>query len=417
MSRSAAGPPVRSSRDCLEALTRWLLVHGGFEAPRNLLPPGLAPLADGYFDACLARWEGDDLCLLALLADEGASAELPAQRAEAFRRTLSGVETFVRGRLKVGVWLVVAEASRYDTLKPGFLGFEDAHFLSKSVVGRGLLCAADGRGEFVGRAPADPSAEELGAILVDPKTDPGPSEAERVRAEREARAQRHERDERSAARLLRPSPSPATWALIGVNSAVFVGQLLYSQSLERTGLSPDVAFNTAMLRMGANEPSLSLHGQWWRLLACAFLHGGWWHIGMNMYALFLVGAILERLAGPGRFLVLYFVTALAAGLVSALAAGSGAYSVGASGAIMGVIGALMAPRFRRDPRFPELLAQRLFSWLSRPVLLIFVLGLALRWFDVPLLLDNAAHLGGLLSGFAIGYLWPSFLVRPVRRQA
>ncbi len=410
------GPAV-SARQAAARLERWLQVRLGFEAPRNLLPPGVPPPADGYLDACLARWEGEDLRLVGLMVDEGGGAELFAQRAESFRRSLAGTEPAVAGRLRANLWLVTGAPGRFEALRSGFLDFADAHFLSKTVAGRGILCAADGRGEFAGRSAASPGAEEMGAALADPSGDPGSEEAVRVRQEREAKAAERARDERNAARMLRPGPSPATWALIAVNSAVFVAQTLLSEDLRRAGLSPDVAFSAAMLRLGANEPGLSLHGQYWRLLACSFLHGGWWHLGLNMYALFLVGAVLERLVGPWRFLAVYFTAALAAGLASALSAGAGAYSVGASGAIMGVIGVLMAPRFRRDPRFPEGLSRRLFQWLVRPVALIFVLGVALRLFDVPLLLDNAAHLGGLLAGFALGYLWPSFLVRPVRRQA
>jgi len=260
----------------------------------------------------------------------------------------------------------------------------------------------------------------LAAILsgTSPHLDPGMDEAERVRIQRESAAVGRERDERSVAGMLRPGPSPATWTLIGLNVACYAVQTLLTTQWTRQGVSADVAAGTAMLRLGANEPGLTLgQGQWWRLLASAFLHGGWWHLGMNMYALFLIGAVLERLAGPWRVLGLYLFAALFAGLLSVFTASAGSYSVGASGAIMGFIGVLLAPRLKRDPRFPELLSKRLFQWLIRPVIFIFFLGLGLRLFDVPLLLDNAAHLGGLLSGFALGYLWPSFLVRSTRRLA
>jgi membrane associated rhomboid family serine protease len=408
---------VRDKRAALEALSRWLSVGAGFE-PLAQLIPGTATLGLGLFDACLARWEGGDLRVHALLADEGGDAGLAVHRAESFRAALKPVEPLVRGRLKVCVWLVVADAARAAELRAPFLRFEDAHFLAKTVVGRGLLCVAGGEGEFSGRSQPKPSATELAAALSDASLDPGAGEAERVRMDRESAALNRHRDERSAATLLRPGPSPATWALMAVNVACYAAQKFLAGDLVGQGVSPDVADSTAALRLGANEPSLTLQaGQWWRMLASAFLHGGWWHLGMNMYALFLVGAVAERLVGPWRFLAFYLYAALVAGFASALLGTAGSSSVGASGAIMGLIGLLLAPNFKRDPRFPGILAGRLFQWLVRPVIFIFMLGLGLRLFDVPLLLDNAAHLGGLLAGFALGYLWPSFLVRPTRRRA
>jgi membrane associated rhomboid family serine protease len=409
---------VRDTREALDALVRWMTVRGGFEPLQQLLPAGTASYAQGYFDACLARWEGPDLRVHALLADEGGDPQLATHRAESFRAALKGVEGAVRGRLKAAVWLVVADAPRAADLRAPFLRFEDAHFLSKTVVGRGVLCVQTGEGEFSGRTDSRPPAKELAAIVADPMAAPGVDDAERVRLVRESAAVHRDREERSAATLLRPGPSPATWTLMGLNVACYAAQMFMAGRLAGQGVSPDVASSTVLLKLGANEPGLTLQaGQWWRVLACAFLHGAWWHLGFNMYALFVVGAVLERLIGPWRFTALYLYAALVAGTVSVFAASPGSYSVGASGAIMGIIGILMAPRFRRDPRFPEGLAGRLFQWLIQPVVLILLFGLGLRLLDFPLLIDNAAHLGGLLAGFALGYLWPSFLVRPTRRRA
>ncbi|HTB22259.1 MAG TPA: rhomboid family intramembrane serine protease [bacterium] len=408
---------LRDQRGALEALARWLSVRGGFEPLPQVLP-GTASLALGLFDACLARFEGGDLRVHALLADEGGDLGFAVHRAESFRASLKAAEPLVRGRLKVCVWLIVADAARAAELRGVFLRFEDGHFLAKTVVGRGILCVGSGEGEFSGRTQPKPSARELAGVLLDASADPGPDEAERVREARESAALNRHRDERSAAMMLRPGPSPATWSLMAVNVACYAAQMFVAGGLVGQGVSPDVAASTAMLKLGANEPGLTLQsGEWWRVLTSAFLHGGWWHLGMNMYALFLVGAVLERLVGPWRFVAFYLFAAVVAGLASALLGTAGSSSVGASGAIMGLIGLLMAPRFKRDPRFPELLAGRLFQWLVRPVIFVFMLGLGLRLFDVPLLLDNAAHLGGLLAGFALGYLWPSFLVRPTRRRA
>ena len=141
------------------------------------------------------------------------------------------------------------------------------------------------------------------------------------------------------------------------------------------------------------------------------LHGGVLHIAMNMVALFSLGSLVERLAGPWRMAGLYLAAALAAGFASALLNPPTQPSLGASGAILGLAGVLLAPRWRRDPRFPQGLALRLHQWLARSMAFLFGLGLLFALLDLPVQFDNAAHFGGLLCGFAIGYLWPSFLVR------
>lgn len=402
----------------MTALSRWLSVQGGFQPLGQLLPAGRLPSTQGMFDACLGRWENGDLRVHALLADQGGGVEWVAQRAESLRGALRSAEALVPGRLKAGVWLIVADAVRAADLRAPLLEFEDGHFLSKTLVGRGLLCVETGQGEFSGRIRALPGPADLAAVLVDPSADPGADAAERVRMGRESDALRLSRDEHAALRMLQPGPAPLTWVLIGLNVGVYALQLVYANMLQQKGVSADVADSTARLALGANVPELTLTaGQYWRILSSAFLHGSWWHLGMNMYALFLVGGVLERLVGPWRMAGLYLLAALAAGALSAATLQAGTPSVGASGAIMGLIGVLLAPKFRKDPRFPEALAGRLFRWLARPVLFIFILGLAMYFWDDQLKLDNAAHLGGLLAGFAIGYLWPSFLVRPTRVRA
>ncbi len=90
--------------------------------------------------------------------------------------------------------------------------------------------------------------------------------------------------------------------------------------------------------------------------------------------------------------------------------------MGASGAIVGLAGALLAPHFRRDPRFPKDLSGRLFSWLARPIGFLFVLGFGLQLMDLPVQFDNFAHLGGLLSGFAVAYIYPPFLIKKTDRK-
>lgn len=406
-----------------EALQRCLLVQWGFTPLAQAFAP--APAMEGLFDACVARWEGPDLRVIALLADHGGDREDAALRAEAFRVALKQVEGHCAGRILAGVWVLAADADRAAQLRAALLLFEDGHFLAKTLMGRGVLCLGTGQGAWAGRVQPQPSAAEMAAAAVDPAADPGAVNAQQV-------LQRQEDDERKARHLLRPGASPVTWALISLNVLVFSWQVAWFQALDghavhslEEGLQELLRLTflagapglELMLRMGANSHELTLgQGQLWRVVSAAFLHANVLHLGMNMAALFSLGSLVERLVGPWRLLGLYFLASLGAGLLSAVALPEGVPSVGASGAILGLAGLLLAPRFRRDPSFPGALAQRLFEWLARPLGLIFALGIGFQVLGLPLQFDNAAHLGGLLSGFTLGYLWPSFLVRPTPRK-
>jgi membrane associated rhomboid family serine protease len=402
--------------DAGQALGRHLVVRHGYTPLGRLLGPSAG--LDGLFDAVLARFQGQDLWVQALLTDAGGDAAWAAHRAEALRSALGRAHSAVRGRVHAAVWMLCEGGPRAQALQAQLLDFEDGHFLSPVLVGRGVL-GLDGFCAYAGRAQPQPGAAELAGALAGPGLDPGEGAQALTLEAREL-------DERGARRLLRPAPSPVTWLLIAVNAGAFLVQLLLYQALQKQGLDgpgAQLGFNELLflpgragmqdlLTLGANLAPLTVgEGQWWRLLASAFLHGGLLHIGVNMLALFRVGPLAERLMGPWRFLALYLASALAASALSAAMHPAGPASVGASGAIFGVVGVLMAPRWRRAPGFPQGLALRLHQWLFSAVILTFGLGLALGATDGPFIIDNAAHTGGLLCGFAIGYLWPSFLAR------
>ena len=122
-----------------------------------------------------------------------------------------------------------------------------------------------------------------------------------------------------------------------------------------------------------------------------FLHGGLIHIGFNMMVLLDIGPMVEEVYGSARYLFLYLVMGIIGFLVSALA---GHFSVGASGAILGIIGLLIAITTRRGGQQMKELRGRLISW----VVTIFALGFLVG----GLRTDNWAHFGGLASGFLLG---------------
>lgn len=190
-----------------------------------------------------------------------------------------------------------------------------------------------------------------------------------------------------------------TWVLLAIIVAVFIVQTLLGGSTE-----VDV-----LIRMGAKFTPLIAAGEYWRLLTSMFLHVGVMHLAFNGYALFVIGTELERLMGPGRFLTIYLLSGLFGSLASY--ALSDSLAAGASGAIFGIIGALAA--------FFLVHRKLLGTWGNRRLgNIALVLVLNLIWgFSQPGRIDNLAHVGGLLAGFALGWaLAPRYELDPVRVQ-
>lgn len=152
----------------------------------------------------------------------------------------------------------------------------------------------------------------------------------------------------------------------------------------------------AMVRLGANATVLVGEGQWWRLFSANFLHGGWLHIGLNGLALLSLGGVLERLLGGSRFLLVYLASGVGGTLASAWAA-QGPFSVGASTAIFGLLGAFAVMSWRFGDELPTGIRQSRRWW-------VFILGINGA---LPLLIpiiDTAAHVGGFVAGALVAYL-------------
>ena len=122
-----------------------------------------------------------------------------------------------------------------------------------------------------------------------------------------------------------------TIALISVNVAVYVAELAAGGSQDGT--------NNTIFNHGVLWGPFVAAGDWWRLFTAAFLHFGFFHLAINMYSLYWVGSLLEHVIGRWKFLLLYLASGLA-GSAGALIATPNAATVGASGAIFGVLGAL-----------------------------------------------------------------------------
>jgi rhomboid protease GluP len=191
--------------------------------------------------------------------------------------------------------------------------------------------------------------------------------------------------------------SPVTMVLLVSNILLFgVSFVLTSLAGEAGGLHVLTSMSgEASYQLGMNLPFrfLLLDHQWWRLVTAMFLHGGLIHIGFNMMALMQFGPALEELYGSARYFFLYVFTGAFGFLVSSL---TGHFSLGASGALLGLVGAMLVVTTKRGGSFMRDLRSRLIS----SVVILFVIG-----FWGGLGIDNSAHLGGFAAGFVIGKIF------------
>lgn len=158
----------------------------------------------------------------------------------------------------------------------------------------------------------------------------------------------------------------------------------------------------SLLLWGANFRPLTIEGEWWRLITNTFIHIGILHLLMNMYALVFIGLLLEPYLGKARFLSAYLIAGIA-GSVASIFWNDFTISAGASGAIFGMYGVFVA-----------LLTTKLIEKTARKSLLISI-GVFVFYNLANGLkggIDNAAHIGGLLSGIVIGYSFYPGLIKP-----
>ena len=160
--------------------------------------------------------------------------------------------------------------------------------------------------------------------------------------------------------------------------------------------------NESLLLWGANFRPLTIDGEFWRLFTSTFIHIGIFHLLMNMYALVYIGLLLEPYLGKTRFLSAYLIAGIS-GSVASIFWNELTISAGASGAIFGMYGVFIA-----------LLTTRLIDQSARKSLLLSI-GVFVFYNLVNGLkggIDNAAHIGGLLSGLIIGYSFYPSIISP-----
>lgn len=180
----------------------------------------------------------------------------------------------------------------------------------------------------------------------------------------------------------------ATPILIDLNILVFIVMIASGVGI----MSPSTL---SLLKWGADFGPLTLTGDWWRAVTCNFIHIGAFHLLMNMYAFMYVGLLLEGLIGSRRMFMSYLLTGLCSAVFSLYMHGE-TISAGASGAIFGLYGIFLAFLF-----FHRIAKEQRKTLLTS--ILIFV-GYNLVY-GMKAGIDNAAHIGGLLSGFLLGIIY------------
>lgn len=181
--------------------------------------------------------------------------------------------------------------------------------------------------------------------------------------------------------------SPVTAVLLLLITAIFLLEWLMAARGDQT-----------LFAWGAILGGTLSRGEYWRLVTGMFLHAGFLHWLANSWTLYQLGTLYEAMFGSARFTATYFVSGIVASAVSSIFLPPGHSGVGASGAILGILGAFFfsirrSPQYRHQPWTKNLLSQ-LFFWAAVNILL---------GFSVPGI-DNVAHIAGLVSGVLLGLI-------------
>jgi rhomboid protease GluP len=193
--------------------------------------------------------------------------------------------------------------------------------------------------------------------------------------------------------------APGTYLLVGINCAVFIWMALH-------GVDPARPTPAQLIHFGANVPALVLHGQWYRLLTATFVHVGLIHLLTNMWCLWNLGLLGEPLLGRWGMIAVYVLTGVAGNFLS-LAVNIFvlhdfvSVGAGASGAVFGIAGILIVLLSNKKLPIPGFELDRLRKSVIQFAGINLVIGLVT--IAVPLIrIDNSAHVGGFLSGLALG---------------
>lgn len=176
-----------------------------------------------------------------------------------------------------------------------------------------------------------------------------------------------------------------TYTLIGINVFMYLITALLSGNIIDSNVN-------VLVFLGAKVNQLIERGEYYRLVTCTFLHGGIVHLGFNMYALYTLGPSIENIYGKWRYILIYFISGIASSILSYFLSES--ISIGASGAIFGLLGAYLIIAFKLKNQVGK-------KFVSNIISVIFVnliIGFSIAN------VDNFGHIGGLIGGIIISTL-------------
>lgn len=209
-------------------------------------------------------------------------------------------------------------------------------------------------------------------------------------------AQARDRNASRTQLVLEPLRGRRAW--ISVTTFLIASNLLVAGAMLIVGAGLWHSSSAVQMAWGANFGPATKDGEWWRLGTAMFLHFGIVHLAMNMLALWDSGRLVERIFGPIRFAAIYFSSGLAGNLLSLIVQGDRAVSGGASGAIFGIYGAFLVYLLHERRH----LHPGDFRWMFWGAAAFSAITLTLG-FLIPGI-DNAAHVGGLVTGAAFGFV-------------
>jgi rhomboid protease GluP len=186
---------------------------------------------------------------------------------------------------------------------------------------------------------------------------------------------------------------PVTSTIVAINTAIYIACVIGSYTSHQ-GNAMDFTTDF-VLRWGADYGPLTLNGQWWRVFTSMWLHGNILHIVSNMYCFWQFGRVAERIFGRSRYLAIYLIAGIGSSLGS-LAWHPATVSVGASGAIFGVAGALFVPFFHKRLRLPQPVMSSMLRSIGLFIVINLIIGASISF------IDNSAHVGGLITGLILG---------------
>ncbi|MCU1247003.1 MAG: rhomboid family intrarane serine protease [Edaphobacter sp.] len=192
--------------------------------------------------------------------------------------------------------------------------------------------------------------------------------------------------------------TPGTYILLSINIAVFGWMVLH-------GVSATDPTTGQLVHYGATNAYLVLSGQWWRLLTATFVHVGLLHIATNMWCLWNLGLLGEPLLGPAGLIAVYLITGVAGNLLSLLfnvfQRDGVSVGAGASGAVFGIAGILIVLLSNKKLPIPAFELKRLRRSVIQFAVLNLIIGVGANFTSI-VRIDNKAHIGGFLSGLALG---------------